>query len=227
MPRKKDLKRLVRARMEKTGEAYTAARRNVIERETAPQPGGVVERDLAALAGASEEAVRAKTGRGWSEWVAALDAVDALALGHRRIVLHLEGLGVPGWWAQMVTVGYERIRGLREVGQRLDGTYEASKSKTFPVPVTRLFRAFAEEEVRRRWLDVEWEVRTVVPGESMRVTLPDASRVAVFFAGKGKAKSVVAVQHGPLAGREEVAERKAWWAQRLAVLAELLALPEE
>ena len=29
---------------------------------------------------------------------------------------------VDGWWSQTVTVGYERIKGLRARGQRRDGT---------------------------------------------------------------------------------------------------------
>ena len=51
----------------------------------------------------------------------------------------MEKYKVPGWWAQTVTVGYERIKGLRAVGQRRDGTFEANKSRTFAVPLARLY----------------------------------------------------------------------------------------
>ena len=37
MPRQKDLKRLVRARMEKTGEAYTTARAQVLRKPRTPK----------------------------------------------------------------------------------------------------------------------------------------------------------------------------------------------
>ena len=67
-------------------------------------------------------------------------------------VLVREELGVGDWWAQAVTVGYERIKGLRERGQRRDGIYEANKSKTFAVPVRTLFRAWADTQTRKRWL---------------------------------------------------------------------------
>ena len=60
---------------------------------------------------------------------------------------------VPSWWTQMVTVGYERLKGLRARGQRRDGTYEAGKSRTFDVPVATLFEAWADAKIRRRWLD--------------------------------------------------------------------------
>ena len=228
MPKQKDLKRLIRARMEKTGESYATARRQLLaKRERPPRPGVVSAAEYAGLAGLSDEAVRAKTGRGWKEWVVALDAVEAHRLTHREIAAYLAGLGVPSWWAQTVTVAYERIRGLREVGQRRDGAYEAGKSKTVAVPLADLYRAFADDGLRERWLPgVEWRVRTAVPERSIRLDWPDGTRVAVYFVAKGTAKSTVAVQHERLAGREAVAERKAWWGARLEALAGLLARPE-
>jgi len=50
----------------------------------------------------------AKTGRTWSEWVELLDAMGATSMAHRDVAraLHRDH-DVPGWWAQMVTVGYE------------------------------------------------------------------------------------------------------------------------
>jgi hypothetical protein len=225
MPKQKDLKRLIRARMEKTGESYATARRQLLaKREKPPRPGVVPAAEYAGLAGMRDEAVRAKTGRGWKEWVVALDAVEGQRLAHGEIAAYVAGLGVPGWWAQAVTVGYERIRGLRDVGQRRGGAYEAGKSKTFAVPVAKLYRAFADEALRERWLPgVEWAVRTAVPETSIRLTWADETRVAVYFVAKGEAKSTVTIQHERLADREAVAERKAWWAERLAALAELLA----
>ena len=50
MPRQKDLKRLVRARMEKTGEAYTAARAQVLRKPRTPK------RSEAAIATAAASA---------------------------------------------------------------------------------------------------------------------------------------------------------------------------
>jgi hypothetical protein len=81
----------------------------------------------------SDAAVEAKIGKPWQEWFSVLDAAGAacstefrrfpqsgtplqLAAGarqmdHQSIAAHLyKHLGVPGWWAQMVTVGYEQAR---------------------------------------------------------------------------------------------------------------------
>jgi hypothetical protein len=136
MPTNKDFKRLVRARMQKTGEAYTTARARLLQKTASPKP------NYTKLAGRSDAVLKANTGCTWERWVKALDRVGAHAWPHRRIARYVhETYKVPGWWSQTVTVGYERIKGLRAVGQRRDGTFEATKSKTFAVPLPRLYRA--------------------------------------------------------------------------------------
>ena len=176
----------------------------------------------------SDEAVRAKTGRTWKQWVRELDAIDAISMPHRDIARRVhESFDIPGWWAQMVTVGYERIRGLREIGQRRGGhsdrTFEASKSKTFGVPVSRLYRAFADKATRERWLpEVEMKIRTSIRDKSMRITWPDGTSVHAYFVAKGPDKSQLALQHVGLPDRLEVTARKAYWAERLETLKDLL-----
>jgi hypothetical protein len=149
MPSDKDFKRLVRARMKKTGESYTAARAHFASppgsRRVDPpaKPAAPAPIDFAKLAGMSDEAIKANTGCPWARWVAALDHHKAYTWTHREIAdfVHTK-YKVPDWWTQTVTVGYERIKGLRAIGQRRDGSYEATKSKTFAAPVSRLYRAF-------------------------------------------------------------------------------------
>src|SRR5438552_10424761 len=177
MPKQKDLKRIVRTRMQKTGESYTAARLHIVKKK---------EADYAELAGMSDAAVQKATGRSWRAWVKLLDDAGATSRPHRDIVHSVSSLGVPDWWSQMVTVGYERIRGLREKGQRRGGGYEASKSRTFDVPVKTLFNAFANARVRRSWLPVKIIVRTATPYRRMRVTWEDDTLAQVDFTSKGR-----------------------------------------
>jgi hypothetical protein len=108
-------------------------------------------------------------------------------MSHREIAtLVNEKYKVDGWWSQTVTVGYERT-GLRARGQRRDGTYEASKSRTFSVPVTTLFDAWADASVRRRWLNGETvKIRTAATPKSMRLDWTDKSIIAVGFAGAAR-----------------------------------------
>jgi hypothetical protein len=229
MTSQKDLKRLVRARMQKTGESYTAARSQIVKKKIAkdgpraavPSPAPAAYADLAGM---SDEAVRAKTGRGWKQWVEVLDGAQAQAMKHRDIARHLSEVhDVPDWWSQMVTVGYERIRGLRAIGQRRDGAWEASKSKTFPVPITRLFRAFHDARTRKLWLPgVDLKVRTSVPQKSMRITWSDGTSLQAYFIAKGDKKSVVTLQHTKLASAAHAQKMKALWAERLAALGDVL-----
>ena len=229
MPTNKDLKRLVRARMRKTGEAYTAARAHIIKKPKAAavsKPNSATDSvDYAGLAGMSNEKVKAKTGCTWERWVYALDRKGAEKMSHRDIAaLVSEKYKVDGWWSQTVTVGYERIKGLRARGQRRDGTYETTKSRTFNVPVTTLFDAWADAKIRRRWLNGESvKVRTATAPKSMRLDWTDRSIIAVGFLPKGKSKSAVAVQHTKLPDREIAQSLKQYWSDRLDALGAVLS----
>ena len=215
MPAQKDLKRIVRARTEKTGESYTAARRHVVHKKNQP--------DYAALAGTADDKVKEKTGRDWSEWVATLDAFGAKDKPHREIAEYVHSIGTPDWWAQTVTVGYERIRGLRAIGQRRGGSWETTKSKTIAVPVDKLFDAFANARTRKRWLgDVKLTVRSATKPKAMHITWDDKTSVDIGFFKKGDAKSYVAVAHVKLQSKADANQKKQFWSEKLDALALLL-----
>lgn len=225
MTRQKDLKRLVRTRMQKTGEAYTTARSQIIRKsrkDVKPTPSAPAP-DYAALAGMAEESLIEKTGRNWAQWVAVLDKHKAHELPHRDIAKLVSAeYGVPDWWTQTVTVGYERIKGLRARGQRRDGTYEANKSRTYNVPIDELFDRWADTRQRKRWLKEPLTVRTATALKSMRMGWSDGTIVVVGFMAKGPTKSAVAVQHTKLPDKQTAERMKQYWAERLDALAELL-----
>lgn len=220
MPKDKDLKRLIRVRMDKTGESYTAARLQVLKKGT-PLPENHVE-----LAGVRDETVKAKTGHTWKEWTRLLDDVDAVAMSHPEIARYVvDNFDIGSWWAQSVTVGYERIRGLREVGQRrTTGEYEANKSKTFPVPIASLFEAFIDEANRHEWMRAQPEITTVRQNRSLRMIWEDGTAVDAWFTSKGDAKSSVQIQHRKLKSAAELQARKDFWQERFKALGDLLTL---
>ena len=133
MPRQKDLKRLVRARMHKTGEAYTSARAHVLAKpRVKPRTASAVDtpvahvsapnpKEYAKLAGMSDAIIKEKTGCTWERWVKSLDYHGAAEMSHRDIatLIHAK-YKTPSWWTQTVAVGYERIKGLRARGQPRD-----------------------------------------------------------------------------------------------------------
>ncbi|MGZ8797442.1 MAG: SRPBCC family protein [Thermoanaerobaculia bacterium] len=215
MPKQKDLKRIVRSRMQKTGESYTAARLQLIRKKEEPALNY-------ATAGMSDASVKKQTGRDWPEWVRVLDAAKSSEKPHREIAQYVSSLGTPDWWSQMVTVGYERIRGLRDRGQRRGGGYETTKSRTFAVPVSKLFDAFAKPRLRARWLPGKITIRTATPQKTMRMNMEDGTLVAIGFTSKGDRKSAVAIQHGKFPDKSTADKIKAWWAERFDALSEIL-----
>ena len=174
--------------------------------------------------GASDAAVRRATGKSWDEWFALLDAWQGTKHNHTEIARHVhETYGIDGWWAQSVTVGYERARGMRALHQRPDG-FSMNASKTFPVSVERLFAAFVEQDERDRWLEaVELRPRTSQPQKSARFdVLPGETRLAVAFVAKGPQKAAAQLQQDRLASAEDVARWKALWKEQLDLLADFL-----
>lgn len=230
MTQQQSFKSRVRNRMEKTGESYTTARHHLLIKSDQVESGPETDRSSESAAASmmeqvSEESLVERTGQGWDQWLKLLDDWGAIDRTHTEIARWLvEEHQVDGWWAQAVTVGYEQARGLRVPGQSSDGTFSASASKTINVPVERLFDAFADEAQRSEWLpDAKLSVRTATPHKTFRADWEDdQTRVAVYFVPKGDGKSQVAIQHEKLAGSDDVAEKKAYWRERLADLKKIL-----
>jgi hypothetical protein len=217
MTRQRSFKRLVRARMEKTGESYTSARAKLLAVEEPKATEGPV-------LPMSDDAIRRRTGRGWEEWFDLLDDWGAAERPHPEIARWLgEEQSTGGWNAQSITVGYERARAGRAVGERPEG-FSVTASKTVAVPVDRLYEAFVDESLRRRWLpDAELRERTASKPKSARFDWGDGeTRVIVGFEAKGDAKSVAALEHARLPDADEAERMKSYWRERVAVLKEVL-----
>jgi hypothetical protein len=175
MTQLKKLKKSIRSRSEKTGESYTAARRQVLlahdkkaktAEPSAPAAAAAITavpappaspppaRAAAAAKGSvSDEAARKKTGFGHDHWFAVLDRFGAAAKGHTAAAAHLhEQHGIPGWHAQGITVAYERARGLREMNQSCAGTFQVNVSKTVPASVAAVIEALTSAGQRADWL---------------------------------------------------------------------------
>jgi hypothetical protein len=210
-------KRAIRTRMEKTGERYAAARRHLVHTsETADLP------PRAADPGMTDASIAKGTGRTWDEWLRILDDWGAAAKSHTEIARHVQTeLGVPGWWSQSVTVGYERARGMRSMHETSSG-FEVSVSKTVPLASMDAWRAFAEPATRAAWLDLGLRMRTGARtmGRSARFdVLEDGTRIHVTFTPKDTDRTTVTVTHVRLAGPADVTDKRAAWKTRLEGLA--------
>ncbi len=181
--------------------------------------------DRAAEPQMRDDTIAKGTGRDWDGWVALLDAWGGRDRTHAEIARHVEAEhGLDGWWAQAVTVGYERIAGLRGANQRPDG-YSMNASKTVSAPVAALFELFADDGKRAAWLgEGVLRLRTSVPARSARFDVVDEDGdgiLAATFIDKG-AKSAVQLQLNGLPDEATLAARKATWKSRLSVLARYL-----
>ena len=243
MTKQKSFKRRVRARMEKTSESYTTSRLQLLAKSQGGHSGSadpIVAEGGAIDVGSppthidtgvqpsrtSNDAIRNNTGKEWDEWIALIDAWGGNSRKHTEIARWLsQEHGVPGWWAQNITVTYEQVRGLRIPGQEADGTFSVSASKTVAVPVERLFDAFADDALRERWLPGErLEVTTSRAPKSFRAKWGEggSARLEIGFYPKGEAKSMVGMGVSKLPDPDAAKQAKAFWTERLKVLKEAL-----
>lgn len=175
--------------------------------------------------GVSSDAVRAKTGKTWDEWLKVLDTEKAHKLPHKQIAQLLSTkYHVPDWWSQMVTVGYEQARGLRAVHQKADG-YSANASKTFNAPLRELYAACADETTRAKWLGKKkYVVSKATPNKSLRIAWgkDDVTRVDFNLYAKGETKSMIQIEHSKLTTAADVGKMKTYWTRALEKLANII-----
>lgn len=172
----------------------------------------------------SDAAVAARTGRRWPEWFKLLDAKGAKRLDHKGIVAILSReFAVGAWWRQMITVEYERARGLRERYQHATG-YTVNVSRTMGVAAGRLFTAWKDTAARRQWLArPALTISSATRPKTVRACLADGSLLDVRITVKGVRKAQVAVEQSRLPGRAAVERQRAFWKARLSHLEELTA----
>jgi hypothetical protein len=211
MTRHRSFKRLVRLRMEKAGESYTAARAVLLAGAQPIEPG---EKPPLAT---SDERIRERTGMGWEEWFDLLDSSVAPGATHREIARWVaDRLGIVplAWNAQAITHSYEVARRGKVTGQHDDG-FTATASRTIAAPPAVVFDALSA------WLaDAPVVERTTTRGRSARYDwTDDGSRVAITMDAKDAGtRCTVSVSHSRLPDATAYDARKAWWRERLLAL---------
>lgn len=133
-----------------------------------------------------------------------------------------------GWWVQTVTVGYERITGIRLPGQMPDGTFTVSRSKLLGAD---------RETVRARILE-DGGPDTLVPGLALAPrSRPGVKRPRFALTESGPDGDLdhgvlllstdavddrcrLTVTHEKIATSAEAEQWKKFWAEWLTTLAE-------
>ena len=211
-------KRRVRQRMAKTGESYTTARHQLAAKRDRLRADRA---DLAsAVELASEATLTDKTDRGWEAWISILDGWGAREQTHGATAQYLmDTHGVSGWWAQTITNGYERARGIRAKHQQPNG-FTIYASKTVGVPIAVVSDAFTDDAVRARWLtDGSMAIRSAQPRKVARFDWGGGpTRVMVTFEAKGPERATASVAHERLPDADVAEAAKAAWRGRLTGL---------
>lgn len=171
------------------------------------------------------DSVEKGTGKPWSEWLAFFERIKAEELDHTHIAAQvyteLDGkVENPGWWAQGVTVAYEQYTDRRAPGQRSDGTFECSVSKTFDESREDLYARIAEKmeglgEIRG--YEVGNTRTSVTPVRSYwKCDLSDGTKLTCAIEPRGDTKSTLVITHSQLANAQQRDEWHEWWKQFLA-----------
>ena len=114
----------------------------------------------------SDAAVRGATGHDYDAWFALLDAWGASGRTHGEIAAWLIGeRGTDTWWAQTITVQYERARGLRPPGAAATARcWSAERQPAAHAPSSQLLvlnpdLTSAPEQPSRRTRTAPWRRR--------------------------------------------------------------------
>jgi hypothetical protein len=195
--------------MEVTGEKYGAARRVLIEQAT--RSGWVSD------PGMGDDRIVEATGRGWDEWCSIIDDQPGRDAGHTAIAAHLvERHGVDGWWAQTVTVGYERIRGIRLKYQMADGTFTAGKSKTVDIDC-ELLRKMLLVDRDDLFPGFDTELRSKPESRNVRITI-GAGTAEFSLEPTADGRTKVTIAHAKLPTSAEVTAWRQYWTDWLVAL---------
>ncbi|MEX0780561.1 MAG: SRPBCC domain-containing protein [Balneolales bacterium] len=193
----------------------------------------------------SDESVQKATGKIWDQWVAFLDDLDGQNLTHKELVNLLEKHGEieSEWWRQSVTVGYEKLKGKRVVGQTKDTGFQVGAQKTLPLSGEQAWDLLISPNGVRIWLgDADGltfekgeryqlsdgsggEMRVVRPQKHARLTYkPEqwakASTIQVRVETKAD-KTVIGFHEENLPGVKEREERRKHFRAALGKLDEL------
>ncbi|MGO4784445.1 hypothetical protein [Cryobacterium sp. W22_MBD10_FK3] len=140
------------------------------------EPGRAGGRSWAAEPVQTDESILENTGHTWDEWADLIDAGPGRQAGHTAIAawVHAEH-GVDGWWAQGVTVGYERITGLRLPGQMPDGSFSVSRTKVLALDRDVLRALLLDEDARADLVPgVDLVLRSKPAAKALRFTVDRA-----------------------------------------------------
>lgn len=170
------------------------------------------------------EAVERATGRSWEEWLAYMAGIGAEGLTHHEIATAMVGeldgtVDNVGWWAQATAVAYEQYVGRRVPGQRPDGTFQTSVSRSTSLgmePLMAAWTAFAAaDDVVRDLIAGEPRVSGTANRITWRAKARDGAAIVVISEPKKNGTASLVAQHNGAPTIERNDEAKEIWTATL------------
>lgn len=187
------------------------------------------------------ESIEQATGMPWPEWLEFFESVGAKDLTHpeiahkayERIVAsgmfddqaanHEGRQNSSGWWSQNVTVAYEQHIGRRKPGQRADGTYEVSVTKSVGSDMADAMAWWmdmvaGQSEFNGVKLDGEPRTSVTPAAHNWRADLADGSKLLVSASERSSGKAMIAVTVQKLESSKAAESWRTYWKQFLGDL---------
>jgi hypothetical protein len=172
----------------------------------------------------STAAIEKGTARSWRDWLAFLQGIGAERLSHKEIAERVAATGdASSWWSQSIAVAYEQQIGRRAPGQRSDGTYQATASRTVPGTMDEALVAWTaligeRKEIGGVAVESGPQTTTSADFRYWRCALADGSRIAMSFNDKDGGRAAIGLGHERLASPADAERWRAFWKELLAQL---------
>lgn len=166
----------------------------------------------------SDKVLKEKTGKGWEEWINILDKDKAIEMNHKEMATHLcNKYKVDSWYAQTISNGYEKEKGLRVKHEKATGDFEISKTKVFNIEHSKLF------DLVKNLIEKDFfghvEITTLNENKNIRLKGSDKNSFSFDFYNKEN-KTQLVIQQFKIKDSNEAEEMKKFWSNKLKELEE-------
>jgi hypothetical protein len=169
----------------------------------------------------TDAAIKARTGKDWAGWFAALDQAGAARLDHTAIAkLAREEMGAGDWYGQMVAVSYERARGLRAMNQKCDGEFSVSVTRVMDASLSRLYAAATATP--QSWFPKRVIEETSRTKDKYWRGKWKSGKLEIGFYAKGPGRAQIALQANKLPDAEAVESERAVWKKAIDKLQKIV-----
>jgi len=159
--------------------------------------------------------IEKKFGKPWKYWMDYMKSINARELTHTEIAKRVNEKINDSWWAQTITVAYEQKSGRRKPGQRADGTYEASVTKSIDEDPAKLAEKWSEFAKDNKQLQAKMkdkpQISKTQKSNLWKAELENSNKATVAFEKMKNGKTQMAVMQKNIKKEAELEKSKKFW----------------